>query len=151
MKCQFTQGVFTFLFIGGVAAADDGSWPQFRGPNGGGMSISQATGPFEFGPGKNEVWKAPLPSGLSSPCVWADRIFITACHAVPNVLQTTCLDRNDGRIVWQEEFRVESFEPVDKTNSPAAATAACDGERVYVYFGSYGVIAYSISGKRDWV
>ena len=32
----------------------------------------------------------------------------------------------------------------------ATATPAVDGERVYVYFGSYGVIAYDLKGQLAW-
>jgi outer membrane protein assembly factor BamB len=35
-------------------------------------------------------------------------------------------------------------------SSPAAATPATDGERVYVYFGSYGLVCYDINGKLQW-
>src|SRR4029434_6727423 len=34
--------------------------------------------------------------------------------------------------------------------SPASATTASDGERVYSYFGSFGAIAYNLDGKEQW-
>ncbi len=34
--------------------------------------------------------------------------------------------------------------------SAATATPAVDGERVYAYFGSYGVIAYDLNGRVVW-
>ena len=46
------------------AAAED--WPQFRGLNGSGVSVSTGL-PEVFGPEKNLVWKTPLPPGHSSP------------------------------------------------------------------------------------
>ena len=36
------------------------------------------------------------------------------------------------------------------TRSPAAATPACDGERVYVFFGSYGLLCYDLAGQKLW-
>src|SRR4029078_3628743 len=58
-----------------IAYAED--WPQFRGPNGSGVSTSTNL-PVEFGPQKNVIWKAELPPGHSSPVLTRDRIFITA-------------------------------------------------------------------------
>ena len=44
----------------------------------------------------------------------------------------------------------EKIEATHKVGSPASSTPACDGERVYSYFGSYGVIAYDMNGKEQW-
>jgi len=130
------------------AAADH--WPQFRGPRGGGVAGDGKAGPVEFGPGKNELWNAPLPPGHSSPVVWGERVFVTACDVPTRKLETICLDRRDGTILWRDAVTVEALEDVHKTSSHAAATPACDGERVYAVFGSYGLIAYSVDGEKAW-
>ena len=61
----------------GLGAEKQLAWPQFRGPNGSGVADSQNS-PVEFGPDKNVKWKVPVPSGLSSPIVAADKLVITA-------------------------------------------------------------------------
>lgn len=137
------------MLVAGVALGAD-NWPQFRGPNGSGTSGDSRPGPVEFGPGKNQLWKTPLPPGHSSPCIWGDRIFLTTCDVPAKKLETICLDRRDGKILWRDAVTVEALEDVHKTSSHAAATPACDGERVYSVFGSYGLIAYSIDGKKAW-
>ncbi|HEY0456373.1 MAG TPA: pyrrolo-quinoline quinone, partial [Verrucomicrobiae bacterium] len=53
------------------------SWPQFRGPNAAGVADKQKT-PVDFAPGSNEVLNVELPNGASSPCIWGNRIFLTA-------------------------------------------------------------------------
>jgi outer membrane protein assembly factor BamB len=128
-----------------VAAA---SWPQFRGPNGAGTADQQKP-PVEFGPGTNEVFKVSVPPGASSPCIWGDRIFLTAFEN--GKLQTLCLSRGNGKLLWQKAApseKLEAFHPTE--SSPAASTPATDGTRVYVYFGSCGLLAYSMDGKELW-
>ena len=123
------------------------NWPQFRGP--GGLSLAtQGEYPLHFGPGSNVLWKVELPSGNSSPCVWGDRIFLTAVNQ--DKLETLCLDRRDGAILWRKPASAEKLEPTHRLGSPATPTPSTDGERVYVSFGSYGVIAYDFQGNEVW-
>lgn len=148
---RWFPSVTLFLLAGGVLRADgDDTWPQFRGPYGAGLSASGAKGPVNFAPGKNELWKVALPEGYSSPCVWRDRIFLTSCDSKQKKLETLCLNRADGRVLWRDAVAVEALENVHKTNSPASATPACDGRRLYVYFGSFGLIAYNLDGVKAW-
>ena len=59
------------------AAAPEDNWPQWRGPNG--LGLSPATNyPDEWAPDKNIAWKTEVPGrGHSSPVVWGDRVFLT--------------------------------------------------------------------------
>jgi outer membrane protein assembly factor BamB len=42
------------------------------------------------------------------------------------------------------------MEKVMSANSHASPTPACDGKRVYVYFGSFGLVAYDLDGNEVW-
>ncbi len=42
------------------------------------------------------------------------------------------------------------MEKITGTNSHASPTPVCDGKRVYVYFGSFGLIAYDVDGNELW-
>jgi hypothetical protein len=53
------------------------SWPQFRGPNGSGVSDTAGL-PVEFGPNKDVLWRTAVPFSRSSPILVGGRIFITA-------------------------------------------------------------------------
>lgn len=111
------------------------------------MADDQAP-PLRLAP-TNCLWKTPLPSGASSPCLWDDRVFLTAFSE--GKLETLCLDRSDGIVRWRREAplqRLETFHPRD--GSPASATPATDGQRVVVYFGSCGLLCYDFSGKELW-
>jgi len=123
-------------------------WPQFRGENCSGVADGDKP-PVEFGPSTRLLWKTPLPRGLSSPCIWEDRIFVTAFDG--RKLETICLRRSDGRILWRQQAPAEKIERVSGYNSPASATCATDGRFVYAYFGaSCGLVAYDFDGNRAW-
>ena len=84
------------LVIAVTALAAD--WPQFRGPNGLGVSADKNL-PVQFGPQKNVVWKTELPPGHSSPILVGPRIFVTAYEG--KKLFTFALDRSTGKILWK--------------------------------------------------
>ena len=78
------------------AAESQAHWPQFRGVNACGVSQYEGRLPVEFGP-ENALGSTPLPPGHSSPCIWGDRIFLTAFDRDAGKLETLCLDRNRRR------------------------------------------------------
>ena len=135
-----------------VIAADSLTlnWPQFRGPGGSGVGDERAALPIEFGPNKNVVWKTRLPSGHGSPCIWGNRVFITSFDSEKKLLEVIAIDRKDGTIVWRKGVEAPQIEKVHDENNPASSTPVTDGELVYVYFGSFGLIAYDFSGKVAW-
>ena len=60
------------------------------------------------------------------------------------------LDRNTGRELWRRTAPTSRLEPQHQIGSPASVTVASDGERVYVLFGSTGVLAFDMKGKQLW-
>ena len=123
-------------------------WPQFRGQNGSGVAENQKP-PVKIGPGTNEVFKIKVPEGASSPCIVGERLFLTGYEG--GKLLTLCYSARDGKLLWQREAPFEKLEAFYKgEGSPAASTPATDGERVYTYFGSAGVLAYTLAGEKVW-
>ena len=139
---------FLFAVVVLRAPAATSHWPQFRGPNGAGVADGQQP-LIQFGPGTNQLWKVPLASGASSPCVWRDAIFLTAFNE--GKLETICLNRRDGKVRWRQIAPAERIEPFHATEgSPAASTPATDGRHLISYFGSCGLVCYGLSGKELW-
>ena len=148
MKKLLTQGAFAlcFLFIS-AAAHSQPFWPQFRGS--GGLCVAPlGKPPVHFGPGSNVLWKFSLPSGNSSPSIWGERIFITGFDK--QKLETICVDRSKGTVLWRRAAPASQIEPAHRIGSPACPTPATDGTRVYVYFGSFGLLCYDMDGKEIW-
>ncbi len=123
------------------------AWPQFRGPGGNAIAADGAP-PTHFGPGTNQLWSTPVPTGHSSPIIWDNRIFLTGTDK--GRLLTLCLDRGSGRVLWRREIAEAKLEPTHRIGSPAASTPCTDGESVFVYFGSFGLIAYDWEGNSRW-
>ena len=128
----------------------DQTWPGFRGADGRGLASDTAKFPAEFGPHKALVWQIELPVGHGSPCVWNNRIYVTGFDAASKKIEVIAIDRKKGQLVWRRPIPAESIEKVHATSSPATSTPVTDGKRVYVYAGSYGLIAFNWDGSIAW-
>lgn len=152
-KAQIIWGTFSLicllLLANHAAASSPANWPQFRGPNSQGVADAEKP-PVEFGPDKALLWRTPLPSGVSSPCIWGERIFVTAFDQAAQKLETLCLDRKTGKVVWRKDAPPHEIEKVHEVSSPANASPATDGERVFVHFPNYGLVAHSLEGSVAW-
>lgn len=153
------------LFLAGSVTAAD--WTRFRGPNGSGVSSDGPTPPTTWSDSENVKWKAVLPGpGLSSPIVIGDRVVVTCWsgYAVDardlgslddlkrNVV---CLDRQTGDVLWSHDepalLPEDTYRGMFAQNGYASHTPATDGERVYVFFGKTGVLAFDLGdGRKLW-
>jgi outer membrane protein assembly factor BamB len=92
--------------------------------------------------------------GHASPIVWEDRIFQVTCDEQSNDRLLLCLDRKNGKTLWQRTVVNSPLESKHRLNSRASSTPATDGELVYVSFldeTEMLVAAYDFSGNRRWV
>jgi outer membrane protein assembly factor BamB len=144
LLCACVAGLLLSQALGAQSVVP---WPCFRGPNAAGVADDQRP-PVTFGPSEKVLWKRALPSGHSSPIVWNDRIFLTAVDG--QALVVMALRRADGAPIWRREITPDRIETVHPSGSPAASTPATDGERVYAYFSSYGLVAYDFAGREVW-
>ena len=111
-------------------------------------------------------WKLELPGkGVSSPIVVGDKVFVTAYsgYGVERGEGTIddlkrhliCVDRNSGKILWNKSVESKVKEdPYSGAGVPAhgyaSHTPVSDGERVFVFYGKSGVVAYDLDGKELW-
>jgi len=139
--------IFFLLATPVLLVAED--WPSWRGPAGNGHSGESAL-PTKWD-AKAIVWKTPLPGdGQSSPVIVGKRIFLTAALEKGAKRLVLCIDRDTGKIVWQDQAWAGSPEPIHKLNGWATPTCVCDGERVIAFFGKGGLHCYSVDGKKLW-
>ena len=135
------------LALSQLAWAQTAEWSRFRGPNGGG-AIEAGALPVEVGADRNLLWRTELPAGDSSPVLGGDRIFLTASEG--EALYTIALDRATGSELWRREAPRPRVETLDNRNGPASPSAVTDGERVWVFFGDFGLLCYSKDGDELW-
>jgi outer membrane protein assembly factor BamB len=159
------------LALTGISATDQ--WPKFRGPHAGAIPDDPAL-PESWSETENVAWKTTIPGmGWSSPIVWDGHIFLTAAISagkekppvpglydehdhVPAAAEQRWMvydvDFKTGKIRWQRELhRALPSLLRHVKNSYASETPVTDGNRVYVYFGSIGMLyALDMDGKTVW-
>jgi outer membrane protein assembly factor BamB len=170
MKSAMSLAVAVTLLVH-MSASDQ--WPQFRGPLTGLVPDDPAL-PDTWSETQNIVWKTSIPGlGWSSPIVWDDHIVLTSAISTGNEAAPVrgLYDEHDhikaaaaqhwmvydvefttGTIRWARELRT-AHPPLLRhvKNSYASETAVTDGVRVYVYFGSIGLVAaLDMNGTLVW-
>src|SRR5258708_29643280 len=130
------------------AAAED--WPGWRGPRGDGTSLESKV-PVRWSKSENVHWKAAIPGkGHSSPIIWGERIFVTTCLEKEGKRLLLCLNRANGKLVWQKEVLLAPLERKHNLNSFASATPVTDGRYVWVAFlqtSTMQVACYDFDGS----
>jgi outer membrane protein assembly factor BamB len=131
-------------------------WPQFRGPNGDGISEA-ASVPLHWSQTDHVVWKQVVPgTGWSSPVLSEGKLYVTTAVSDPTggiSLRALRLNADDGRIDWDVEvIRPESgaAKQMHNKNSLASPTPIIDGDRLYVHFGHMGTAALDTDGNVVW-
>lgn len=93
------------------------------------------------------LWKAPLPGkGCSTPMVWDRRIYLTAAA---NGQDAVLAFDWSGKQLWQTVFGPEK-PGKHRNGSGSNASAATDGQGVFVYFKSGTLAALELDGTVRW-
>ncbi|HEY0550298.1 MAG TPA: PQQ-binding-like beta-propeller repeat protein [Verrucomicrobiae bacterium] len=130
-------------------------WPAWRGPTRDGIAAPGQNPPVQWSETENILWKAPLPGrGHSSPTVVGNRIYLATGDRAKQNQSVLCLDRANGKIIWQTEVHSAAADAGKHSNSSAASsTVACDGERLFINFLNGGAVhttALDLEGKILW-
>ncbi len=99
---------------------------------------------------KNVLWKIDTPEGYSSPIIINDNLILTGVIREEKKYMVWNIDPLLGSIKWQKEILVEALENVHPISSPAAATPASDGEYIYCFFPTLGLVCYDFEGEKIW-
>jgi len=156
-----------WLFAAAMVLPANGSdWSRFRGPNGSGVAEDAGSLPTTWSPNENLAWKVALPGpGSSSPIVVGDRIFVTCWSGYGTsrddrgdindlVRHLICLDAATGKVIWDSTVKAaqpeEDYRGMFAEHGYASHTPVSDGDRVYVFFGKSGALAFDMDGMQLW-
>ena len=159
-----------------VAVAQPDQWARFRGSTDGAVADDPRL-PETWSETENVLWTADVPGlGWSSPVVWDDHIFLTTAisageerapvrglydpGAESGATRSTSahrwvvydFDYETGRLRWEREL-TSAVPEIERhlKNSFASETPVTDGERLYVYFGTVGLVAaLDFDGEVLW-
>jgi outer membrane protein assembly factor BamB len=158
MKIIFRTSIALAICISAIAlitsttnASGGANWPQWRGPDGQGVSDEKNL-PAEWTPTKNIKWKTAIDGrGHSSPIVWGKKIFLTTAtdgETIPgrkagvthklsdgsdfvhpdavgadlkHTFKVVCIDGTNGKILWE---RVAYEGPVQDSRHKKASFAS---------------------------
>jgi outer membrane protein assembly factor BamB len=132
-----------------LPAAD---WPQFKGPNGSGVSDEKDL-PVEWDKsGKGVKWQAPLPArGVSSPAVAAGRVYVTCSSGTrDDRLHVLCFDAATGKQIWHRQLNGTGGTACHPKSCMAAPTPVADETGVYALFATADVAAFDKDGTLRW-
>jgi len=95
-------------------------------------------------------WTSPLKPGNSTPCIYGNAVYLTTWDETKKELATLSIDRSSGSTNWKRVAPTQVVEEFHRVGSPATCSVACDGERVFAFFGSYGMLCYNVAGDELW-
>lgn len=172
--------VLTMSWMLSVAVEAQENWPRFRGPNGTGVVADDPRLPDTWDREKNVKWVTDIQGwGWSSPVIWGNKVFLTGGYsdakekAPPGGYteeegfrfmgewkpytayhwMVYCLDIETGDEIWSREVHTGMAEGRSQrrvSNSWASSTPAIDGERLYAFFGEFGLYCFDLDGNPLW-
>src|SRR5262249_15277792 len=126
-------GVLAVVLMFQTVARGD-NWERFRGPNGTGIS-SDKNIPLKFSATENVHWKTKIEgTGNSRPVAEGDRVFLQLASTDANERILLCIDAKTGAEVWRRSIPGAKVKLSRFDTSYASASAATDGEAVYIPF-----------------
>jgi outer membrane protein assembly factor BamB len=155
--------VVCVLTSGAMASRAD-NWPQWRGPQGDG--ISRETGlPVTWDKTSGVKWQCPLPEwGNSTPAVWDKSVFLTT-QVDNRKLLLLKIDKTTGQIEWTREIGDEvcphhglqmkaedqrRHQWFEKSHNFASPSPVTDGRHVVAHFGNGDLAVYDFDGRQLW-
>src|SRR5260221_894721 len=129
-----------------------GQWPQFRGPDGNGVSTNTGL-PVTWSETQNVRWKTAIHGcAWSSEVILGRQVWLTTATPDGKELFALAVDKETGKILFDLKlFDVTNPQFAHAFNSYASPTPFIEPGRIYVTFGSPGTAAIdTATGKVLW-
>jgi outer membrane protein assembly factor BamB len=143
--------LLVFAFSSALLTTANGeNWPTWHGPRANAVSAERDL-PLTWSRMENVKWKVPLPApGNSTPVVWNEHVFLTQALDEGHRRALMAFDRASGRLLWQRDVPCDVTETTHRQNPPCASSPVTDGQAVYAWLGSAGVVACDFAGQKLW-
>jgi outer membrane protein assembly factor BamB len=125
------------------------NWPQWRGPNGDGIS-TETNLPTHWSATEGLAWSLPLPGmGGSTPIVWNQRIFLTSADDKDG-LWLLCIS-TEGKELWRRKLANYRFRHrMAQEGNDASPSPSTDGKHVWAFVGSGDFACFDFDGNQVW-
>lgn len=160
------------VFLLATTALSAENWPQWRGPDGNGISADPNVA-TEWSATKNVEWKTPIQGwGTSTPIVWEGKVFLTsqigdgpvsgrdfpgaaeAKRLNPDLgvkFAVVAVSLEDGKQLWKRTYDGGDHLPsVHVKHNLASPSCTTDGKSVYAWFGTGLLVAFDFDGNELW-
>lgn len=133
-----------------LLSSEPAAWPGFLGA--GASTIDSSTISLTWTPEKNIAWKTKFPGkGQSCPVIWGEHVFVTSIEgSMKNTCHVVAIRMGDGKIAWDQTIDATQKVRSNYFQSRSAPTPVVDGERVYTFFETGDVAAFSHDGQPVW-
>ena len=142
----------TLLACGETEVTTPGAWPQFRGPEGNGVSADLGLPTTWAEDSDNLAWKVEIPGkGNSSAIVSHGRVFLTTATQSEGQAEkfVLALDFATGEMLWQTQVGTATTGKFHRYNTLAAQTPATDGRHIFAHFGD-SLVSLDREGEILW-
>ena len=147
---QVLTGLTVLMLVVATSDCPAEDWAQFRGDNAAGVSTSSKNLPVKFSHKEKVLWSAEIGEGVACPIVANGKVVATTM-VDEQTFGVLCFDAITGKELWRQELDTGPTPEITSPNTHASSTPASDGERVYVYFSTIGMLAYDLTtGKELW-
>lgn len=139
--------VALFSVLALTAKVQAENWPQWRGPQGNGIS-GEKNLPTEWSKTKNVAWRLEMPgSAGATPAVWGKQIFVTSVDDDDLVLM--CVG-TDGKEQWRQLVGSGNRTVRGDEGNMASPSPSTDGKHVWAMMGNGALACYTVDGKKVW-
>ncbi len=140
--------IFLVFVLVCVSAAFGGDWPHWRGPYFNG-STDEKNLPSNWSTTEGIAWSVDLPGcSAATPIIQGGRVFLSGVDKDRDMLLAMCLDRTNGKLLWQHDVAKGIYR--DRRSTYAAGSAVTDGKLVVFLYGNGELVCYEVNGRRKW-
>jgi outer membrane protein assembly factor BamB len=139
------------LVLSGAVVAKGDDWPQWRGPQGDGISREKGLAVKWPDDGPPKVWSKEVGRGHSSPVVVEGKLYLFSRDEQKNQEVLAAYDANTGNALWEQRYVGGYNKQTDATWHGTRATPVVEAGKIYTYGGTGDLVCRdAANGQELW-